>query len=78
MLEGLQRRPCPAMGIVTARAVGLCHIETAVLRFQNLCVMTLPAKFRSGLSEQFPIIGAVRIMAHTASSLRNRFMEGRP
>ena len=78
MLDGMQQRLGPSMGIVTTRAVGLCNLEAAVLRLQSLRVMTLPAEVRRRLSEQFPVIRAVRIMACTAFSLSNRFMKGFP
>lgn len=51
MLDGMQQRLGPSMGVVTARAVGLCHFEAVMLRLQGLRVVTLPAEFRRGLSE---------------------------
>jgi hypothetical protein len=78
MLDGMQQRLGPCMGFMTARAVGLRHIETIVFRLQDLCIVTLPAQLGRRLSEQLPVISAVRIVACAALSLGNRFMKGFP
>ncbi len=76
MLKGVHGALGSAMRIVTARAVGLCHVETAVFGLQSQSIVTSPAQIRDGHFKQPLVVRAVRVMARAAFPLRNRSMQG--